>query len=185
MEDSNIIALYWQRSEAAIACSQEKYGHYCHTIAYNVLNNAFDADECVNDTWLRSWNVMPPQRPLSLRAFFGKITRNLSLDRWRRKSADKRGGGQTETALEELRDCVSPRSTEAEVDEHLLSETLDRFLRSLPTKKCRIFLRRYWYLSSVEEIARDYGMTRSGVQSLLRRTRLELKAYLEGEGIDL
>lgn len=184
MDDQMIIELYWQRSEEAIGASDAKYGSYCRSIAYNILNNVQDTEECVNDTWLRSWNAMPPQRPAVLSAFFGKITRNLSLDRWRHNTADKRGGGGTELALEELAHCVPHRSGDM-TDDLVLTECLNRFLRSLPKKKCRIFLRRYWYLSSVEEIAADYGMTRNGVASLLRRTRLELKKHLEREGIVL
>lgn len=186
MEDKEIIDLYWQRSEGAIAASDAKYGNYCHAIAYNILSNAPDADECVNDTWLHAWNAMPPQRPFRLSAFFGKITRNLSLDRWRRRNADKRGGGRTEVALEELAACIPDAASGSDPTEGIvLTECIDRFLRSLPAKKCNIFLRRYWYLDSVESIAADYGMTRNGVASLLRRTRLDLKRCLEKEGITL
>ena len=184
MDDITIVELYWRRDEEAITASHSKYGGYCHTIAYNILNNALDADECVSDTWLRSWNVMPPQRPRILSAFFGKITRNLSLDRWRRETAEKRGGSRTETALEELANCI-PANMGNLVDDLLLTACLERFLRGLPQKKRNIFLRRYWYLDSVEEIAADYRMTRSGVASMLRRMRLELKLQLEREGIVL
>lgn len=184
MEDKEIVELYWQRAEEAITASQNKYGGYCHAIAYNILNNALDADECVNDTWLRSWNVMPPQRPNILSAFFGKITRNLSLDRWRRHTADKRGGSRTEAALEELANCI-PDTRGDPADDLALTMCLEAFLRRLPQRKRDIFLRRYWYLSSVEEIAADYRMSRSGVASVLRRTRLDLKRDLEREGIVL
>lgn len=186
MEDKEIIDLYWQRSEGAIAASDAKYGNYCHAIAYNILSNVLDADECVNDTWLHAWNAIPPQRPFRLSAFFAKITRNLSLDRWRRKTADKRGGGRTETALEELSFCIPDAVVSGDpTDSIVLTECLDSFLRSLPIKKRNIFLRRYWYLQSVEQIAKDYGMTRNGVASVLRRTRLDLKRCLEKEGIVL
>ncbi len=184
MDDNAIIELYWQRDEEAVAASHVKYGGYCHAIAYNILNNALDADECVSDTWLRSWNAMPPQRPRILSAFFGKITRNLSLDRWRKNTADKRGGSSTETALEELCGCI-PATVGDPADDLALTVCLEKFLRGLSHKKRNIFLRRYWYLSSVEEIAADYRMTRSGVASMLRRMRLELKECLEREGIVL
>ena len=184
MEDQAIIELYWKRDEEAITASHAKYGSYCHAIAYNILNNALDADECVSDTWLRSWNTMPPQRPNILSAFFGKITRNLSLDRWRRSTADKRGGSRTETALEELTDCISANTGDP-ADDLALTLCLERFLRGLSHKKRNIFLRRYWYLSTVEEIAADYRMTRSGVASMLRRMRLDLKTRMDEEGIVL
>lgn len=184
MDDKAIVELYWQRDEGAIAASHAKYGSYCHSIAYNILNNVLDAEECVSDTWMRSWNVMPPQRPKILSAFFGKITRNLSLDRWRRNTADKRGGSSTEIALEELAGCV-PAAEGDPADDLVLTVCLEKFLRGLSPKKRNIFLRRYWYLSSVEEIAADYRMTRSGVASMLRRMRMELKTYLEREGIVL
>ena len=184
MDDKTIVELYWQRDEEAITASHTKYGGYCHAIAYNILNNALDADECVSDTWLRSWNSMPPQRPSVLSAFFGKITRNLSLDRWRRNTAEKRGGGSAETALEELVHCI-PAVQGDPADDLALTLCLENFLRGLSHKKRNIFLRRYWYLSSVEEIAADYRMTRSGVASMLRRMRLDLKEHLEREGIVL
>jgi len=184
MDDKTIVELYWQRDEGAIAASHAKYGGYCHAIAYNILNNALDAEECVSDTWLRSWDAMPPQRPKLLSAFFGKITRNLSLDRWRRNTAEKRGGSQTEAALEELAGCV-PHTVGDPADDLALTEALGTFLGALSPKKRNIFLRRYWYLDSVEEIAKDYRMTRSGAASMLRRLRLDLKSYLEREGIVL
>ena len=110
MDDHKIIDLYWARSQQAIAESDRKYGTYCRTIARNILPRLEDAEECVNDTWLRAWNAMPPQRPSVLQAFFGKLTRNLSLDRWRREHAAKRGGSQIELALDELEDCLAART---------------------------------------------------------------------------
>lgn len=184
MDDQKIIQLYWQRNESAIAESDSQYGSYCRTIAYNILHDRLDTEECVNDTWLKAWHAMPPQRPNKLGAFFGRITRNLSLDRWRRSNAEKRGGSTTQVALEELRDCIPARDNVAEAaDEMVLTECLERFLRGLPPRTRCIFLRRYWYLSPIGEIAKEYGMTTGRVTSLLHRTRSSLRQYLEQEGI--
>lgn len=183
MNDTQIIDLYWTRSERAIEESDGKYGHYCHTIAYNILSNDEDSEECVSDTWLRAWNAMPPQRPSRLKAFFGKITRNLSLDCFDRRHAEKRGAGQTEAALEELQDCLPARGGEEQVIERMvLTETLNRFLKELKPEARNIFLRRYWYMSSVGEIARDFHISESKVKMTLHRTRGKLKDILEKEG---
>ena len=107
MEDHAIIELYWERSEDAISKTAAKYGGYCYTIAYNILSNNEDAEESVNDTWLAAWNTMPPRRPKLLAAFLGKMTRYISLDRWKNRTARKRGGGEVPLVLEELEECIS------------------------------------------------------------------------------
>lgn len=184
MEDRQIIELYNERSEAAISETADKYGKYCHYIAYNILYNEQDSEECVNDTWFRAWNTIPPQQPNKLSAFLGKITRNLALDRYKYYNRKKRGNGQTAQALEELSECLSVgNSTEQEVEVRQLAEALNTFLRSLPSDKRRILVRRYWYLSPVKEIAMDFGMSESGVKTILHRTRIKLKHFLEKEGI--
>ncbi len=184
MDDNKIIDLYWARSQQAIVESQNKYGAYCRAIALNILDRAEDAEECVNDTWLRAWNAMPPQRPTMLQAFFGKLTRNLSLDRWRRERAAKRGGSQTELALEELEGCLSARE---QVEDALNAEqtgaVISRFLRTLPDTDRKLFLRRYWYLDSIQILAAGFHMTQSQVKSRLHRTRQKLRAELEKEGV--
>lgn len=186
MEDQKIIDLYWQRDEMAVACTQEKYGPYCHTISYNILANTEDARECVNDTWLQAWNAMPPQRPNRLAAFLGRITRNLSLNRLERNAAQKRGGGQVELALAELEGCIpDPVTPEQVLEEKLLVEALNRFLRGQNRHRRDIFLRRYWYLDPIDRIASQYGMHPGAVTSLLHRMRRELKKHLEKEGIVL
>ena len=186
MEDSQIIQLYWERSENAISQTAKKYGKYCHTIAFNILHNYEDSEECVNDTYLKAWKIIPPRRPTKLAAFLGKITRNLSLDTYRRYSADKRGGGQMALALEELRDCIpSTDSTDRIIEDMVLVDTLNRFLASLSTEHRNIFMRRYWYVSSVKEIAEDYGITESKVKMSLLRSRNHLKELMEKEGIVL
>lgn len=186
MDDNQIIRLYFDRSEEAISQTAVKYGKYCHTIAYNILHNFEDSEECVNDTYWKAWGIIPPRRPKSLAAFLGKITRNLSLDLYRHYTADKRGGGELAVALGELGDCVSSQSSmDDHTDEMVLVDTLNRFLALLPAEHRKIFMRRYWYISSIKEIANDYGITESKVKMSLHRSRNQLKAVLEKEGIAL
>ena len=159
MEDARIVELYWERDEAAIAESSAKYGGYCYQIAFRILALREDAEECVGDTWLRAWEAMPPSRPGRLDTFLGKITRNLSLDRWRALRAQKRWQGQAELALTELGDCLpASGGVEQEVEAAALAESLNRFLESLPQEKRVLFVRRYWYLCSVEELAAGDGL---------------------------
>ena len=184
MEDKQIIDLFWARDEKALTETEQKYGSYCRTIAYNILQSREDSEECVNDTWLRAWNAMPPQRPNLLQAFLGKITRNLSLDRYKLGHAAKRGGGQTAVALEELGECIpSGQDVEQELALRELSRLLDGFLRTLPERDCCMFLRRYWFVDSTKDIARRYKMPEGSVKSGLHRTRQKLKVYLEKAGV--
>ena len=186
MDDNRIIDLYWARSEEAIQESDRKYGPYCRTIAWNILQDRGDSEECVNDTWLQAWNAMPPKKPSLLKAFLGKITRNLALDKYRFYGAQKRGGQETDLALEELRGCVPhPTTTEQAIDDLALTQALDRFLAGLKPETRKLFLRRYWYASPIRDIARDYGMSESKVKTTLFRTREKLRVFLEQEGITL
>lgn len=186
MEDSKIIDLYWARQESAIAESSSKYGRYCGAIAYHILQNPEDAGECVNDTWLRAWNAMPPHRPEKLSAFLGKITRNLALDLHKRLYADKRGGGRVELALDELEECIAgDNPLESAADTLVLTEAINAFLQGMPIEKRRIFVLRYWYLWSVREIAEHLQVSENKVTSVLFRARKELKRYLEKEEIVL
>ena len=186
MDDEKIVQLYWNRDEQAIPATSEKYGAYCASIARNILGNPEDAEECVNDTWLGAWKSMPPHRPERLSAFFGKITRNLSLNRFKKYSAEKRGYGQTELVLSELEDCISDNtSVEQIIDEQILVQSLNEFLYAQPEQKRNIFIRRYWYLYPVRDIATAYGISESKVASLLFRMRNDLKTHLEKEGIHL
>lgn len=182
MEDSTIIKLYWERSERAIRETSEKYGRYCYAIAYHILSNREDSEESVNDTYLAAWNNIPPKRPTVLSAFLGKITRYISLDRWKQRSRGKRGGGEVPLCLEELEECVSGgESTEdAAIRKELLSG-VNRFLDTLPETERKVFLCRYWYLDPVPEIAKRFGFSPSKVTSMLHRTRKKLHAYLEKE----
>ena len=185
MDDEMIIELYWQRSEKAISVTAGKYSKYCHAISYNILHNNEEAEECVNDTYLRAWNAIPPTRPNKLAIFLGTITRRLSLNRYRDSKAEKRGSGQVEITLAELEEVVS--DTAASVDESMDAENItaiiNRFLAELPEKHCNVFVRRYWHFRSVEEIADDYRLTIENVKQILFRSRQKLKIVLEKEGI--
>lgn len=186
MEDRQIVDLYWARSESAISETADKYGRYCHSIAYNILHNNEDSEECVNDTYLNAWEAMPDQRPRKLSAFLGKITRNLSLNRWELYNAEKRGSGQIPLALDELQECIpSPDSANQMVDDLMLVEIFNQFLASLSKQKRMIFIRRYWYLSPIAEIAADYSISESKVKMSLLRSRNALKQVLEKEGIGI
>ena len=184
MDDRQIVELYWRRDETAITVTQDKYGPYCRRIAANILPDSQDAEECVNDTWLGAWNAMPPHRPVRLPPFLGRITRNLAVDMARSRTAKKRGGGTYQVALEELADCVpaAPGADRAAEDREL-EEIINRFLRTLPERDCSVFLRRYWFVDSLEDIARRYAMKENTVRTCLFRTRNKLRAYLEKEGI--
>ena len=186
MEDQQIIALYFARSQQAISASEQHYGPYCRTIAHNILHNREDSEECVNDTWLKAWDAMPPHRPARLAPFFGAITRNLALHRWEAKRAQRRGGGQTELALEELAECIPHGDNpDSLIDELTLKELLNRFLQKLTMEDRRIFLRRYWYLCPVKDIARMENATLSRVKMSLHRSRTKLRDLLEKEGFTL
>lgn len=185
MDDERIVELYWARSEEAITETAAKYGPYCHYISYNILRSHEDAEECVNDTYVRAWNNMPPRRPNRLATFLGKITRNLSLNRHKTLHAVKRGGDEMALALAELEECVGGSDVEEAVEERRLTACIDAFLASLSRSKRRVFVRRYWYLSPIEEIAAEYGMSESKVTSMLFRLRKQLRAELEKEGIVL
>ena len=186
MDDRQIIELYNERSETAISETADKYGKYCYYIAYHILYNEQDSEECVNDTYLRAWEAIPPQYPNKLSAFLGRITRNLALNRYRYYMKEKRGYGQTSLVLDELQECVpATESTEQAIEEKLLVEVLNRFLHELPIEKRMMFLRRYWYLSSIKEIAEDYEISEGKVKMTLLRIRNKLKQTLEKEGIVL
>lgn len=182
MEDARIVDLYWARSENAIAETAEKYGSYCYSIAYNILANAEDANESVNDTYLDAWNSMPPHRPTALSTFLGKITRRISIDKWRGRSAEKRGGGEIEAALDELAECIpSGHSVEREVETAELAKAINGFVMSLTPADRRVFICRYWYLDSISDISKRFGFSQSKVKMMLHRQRKRLLSRLEKE----
>lgn len=186
MDDNSIIQLYWDRNDQAIHATSEKYGRYCKTIAQNILGNEEDAKECVNDTWLSAWNSMPTHWPEYLAAFLGKLTRNLSFNRYKHNRAGKRGGGEISLVLEELADCVSDTdSIEQTIERRELLQAIHLFIRSLPARKRYIFVRRYWYADAVSAIAGNCGMMPGTVSKTLERTRRQLKTYLAERGFIL
>jgi len=185
MQDVQIIELYWSRDERAIEESGIRYGAYCRHIAMNILSSREDAEECVNDTWHRSWDIIPPQRPVSLSAFFGRIVRNLSISRYRASHAKKRFDGLT-LLLSELDDCVPAReSVEGALEGKLLSEILDRWLSRLPQEDRVLFVRRYWFGETVNALARECGATQNRMAQRMLRLRKDLKRTLECEGIEI
>ncbi len=185
LQDGEIVALYHARDEQAIAESARKYGIYCHSIAYAILHNDQDAEECVNDTYIRAWESMPPQRPSRLATYLGKLTRNLSISRYRRDHAQKRFEGY-EAVLDELGECIPDAETTGELsDEVAMRDAINSFLASLPARTRVVFMRRYWYFCSVYAIARSLGMSESDVKVTLMRTRNKLREHLEKEGIYL
>lgn len=185
MEDREIIELYWRRSERAIACSEEKYGAYCRAVARQILRSLEDTEECVSDTWLAAWNAMPPHRPAVLRTFLGRLTRNLAVNRRIYDGAQKRGGGEVSLALDELRECAGGDTTEEAFEAAELGRLIDRFLRGLSASECNLFLRRYWYLDSIDMLAARYGLRPGAVKTRLHRTREKLRTFLRKEGYAL
>ncbi|MBE6978041.1 MAG: sigma-70 family RNA polymerase sigma factor [Ruminococcaceae bacterium] len=183
MEDEKIIELYFAREEWAIEETDRKYGAYCKTIAWRILQNISDAEECVNDTWLRVWNAVPPQRPNVFRQFLAKITRNLSLDRWRMTHAEKRGGGAVEVALEELGECIGDGDPATAMELEALQKAIQCFLQTLSERDRNIFLRRYFYLEDTAAIARRYVLQSANVRLILSRARQKLREYLQKEGM--
>ena len=183
MEDSKIVELYWQRSESAIYETKQKYEHYCFSIANNILPVREDAEESVNDTYMAAWNAMPPNRPSILSAFLGKLTRRISIDRWRNLSADKRGGGSVPIALDELAECIPGGSDPVvEVEAKELSEAIGRFLDTVPYVERKVFLMRYFELTNLREIASEFHMSIGTIKSMLHRIRSKLRIALEKEG---
>lgn len=184
MEDDSIVNLYWERSENAISETSKKYGNYCYSIAYSILGNVEDADESVNDTYLDAWNNIPPHRPSILSTFLGKITRRISIDKWRGRTAEKRGGGEIVLVLDELSDCIpSNQNVEHEVEAVELSQLIDNFVMSLSPMERRVFICRYWYLDPIADIAQRFGFSQSKVKMMLHRQRKNLLNRLEKEAL--
>lgn len=184
MDDSSIVELYFARSEQAIQETDTKYGGYCYSIAYNILENQEDSEESVNDTYLSAWNSIPPRKPNPLAPFLGKIVRHISIDMWRKNGALKRGGGEMPLVLEELQECVaSGENLEERYEQKELVRQVRNFVASLSDTERRVFVCRYWYLDSTAEIAKRFGFSENKVSSMLHRTRGKLEKYLIREGI--
>ena len=184
MDDNEILDLYFARSEQAIAETDRKYGNYCFYIASHILSNPADAEESVSDTYFSAWTLIPPRRPARLSVFLGKLTRNLSIDRWRKNTAGKRGSGETQLLLDELAECVTgAESPETEMLRKELSAALNRFLRALPDQDRTVFLLRYYHAYSQGEIAQKTGFSQNQVKYILQRTRKNLANTLKKEGL--
>lgn len=183
MEDEKIINLYFERNEAAIAQTAQKYGATLRGIAYNILQNHSDSEECENDTYHIAWNKIPPERPRMLSAFLGRIVRNTAFDKYRYNAAAKRNS-EFDVVLSELEHCVAANpSTEPEADGKLLAECINEFLKGISFTKRVVFVRRYWYCDTIEQIAVHFGFSQSKVKSMLMRSRNDLKKHLKRNGI--
>ena len=185
MEDSQIIDLYWGRDQRAITETDLKYGKYCHAIAFNVLSIIEDAEECVNDTYIQAWNSMPPNRPTMLKAWLGKVVRNIAINLWDKNHAQKRYQGM-DLVLDELEECVPDRSTvESAMENKELSKIISNWLRTLSEDDRALFVRRYWSGESVNDLAQEWGMTPNKLAQRMFRLRNSLKAALEKEEVYL
>ncbi len=183
MDDENIIELYFSRDERAIAETQTKYGEFCHTVAYNILRNREDSEECVNDTYLRLWKLIPPNRPLPLRPYVGRITRNVALDKYDYNNAEKRRSN-LDLIYDELSNMI-PSEDEPCEEDILIRDLINSFLEGLSPHTRIIFVRRYWYMCEIKDISRGLGISEGSVKSTLHRTRKKLKELLKKEGITL
>ena len=185
MEDSMIIEMYWNRNENAIEETNKKYGKYCFSVANNILNSKEDSDECVNDTWLRTWNIVPPKKPDKFRIFLAKITRNLSFDKYKSKNTAKRSGEML-YILDELSECISGgNTTDNEVDMKLLADCINSFLKTVSQRDRTVFLRRYFYAEPVGSIAEKLNITANNASAILSRLRNKLREHLTKEGFEI
>ena len=184
MEDKEIVELFFQRNEDAIACTDSKYGRYLSKISFNILKDSLDAEECVNDTYMKAWSTIPPKRPDVLGAFLAVITRNLSLDKYKYKYAAKRAQGEFALLLSELEECVPDEAfADREMEGKEISRVITDFLRGRSEDSRKIFVMRYFFCDSVKEISKKSGFSESKVKSSLFATRNALKKQLIQEGI--
>lgn len=184
MDDEKIVELYWNRDETAIAETKNKYGNYCFSISRSILHNQQDCEETLDDTWLATWNAIPPHHPTNLSTFIGKICRRLSLNKWRSLSAEKRGGGEVPVSLDELEECIpDERSLRETLEEKMIAESIDEFLETLKETERKVFVCRYWYFDSIEDISARFHFTQSKTKMMLKRTRDKLKNHLIKEGV--
>ena len=184
LEDEKIIELYFERNESAIAETSEKYGNYLYKIAFNILSDNEDSEESVNDTYVGAWNSIPPEKPNILSAFLGKITRYISLNKYRAKRTQKRGGGEIDIAFDEIEACIQRENNlydEIEIKE--LAKSISDYLKQLPKTERQIFVCRYYYLDSLSDISKHFGFSQSKVASMLHRTRKKILSHLEKEGV--
>lgn len=183
MEDEQIIELFFARNQQAITELDTKYGSVCYKLSYQILNNQLDTEECVNDAYLGTWNAIPPQRPNPLLTFLCKIVRNLSIKRYHANTAIKRNSTYGMALREVEHDVTAPDTVEDEVEAKALARLIEAFLDSLSLENRVIFMRRYWFSDSYEEIARRVGITEKNVSVRLTRLRKQLKEHLQKEGV--
>ncbi len=185
MEDSEIIALFFNRNENAIKETDKKYGAFCRKLAFNILSDSEDSEECVNDTYFKAWNLIPPQKPIRFMAWLGKIVRNTALNIYTKLHAQKRFNS-VELMLDELTDCVPSQTTfEKEIEDREISNAISCWLKTLEADDRYLFIRRYWYGESAEELAKLQKISAHAITQRLYRLRLKLKDYFEKEGIAL
>ena len=183
MNDNQIVSLYHARDEAAIHESSAKYGHLLNCIAYSILSNREDSEECVSDTYQKAWDSIPPQAPTRLAAYLGRITRNLSINRWHAARAQKRGNGEL---IAELTDCIpSPQTVETAMDALELTSILTGWLRALPPRERALFLRRYWFGERLGDLADECLLSPNQLAGQMHRLRAKLRTHLEQEGVSL
>lgn len=186
MKDEEIVRLYLQRDENALTITANQYRDYCTSIAYGILRDHREAEEIVNDALLKLWNTIPPEKPNPLKGFLGRITRQLSINRYEYAAAKKRGGGAYQVAMEELEQCLGDGECSDNWEDMMgLREAMNGFLRTLPDRTRSIFLQRYWYFCTVKEIAREHAIGEGAVKMLLLRTRNKMKEYLQQEGFSV
>ena len=186
MEDKDIVQLYWDRNERAITETSVKYGRYCTSIAMNILNNLEDAEECVNDTYMNTWNSIPPHKPNIFSTFLGKLVRNLSFNKYKHIHSIKRGGHEIALILDELSEIVSDEETvEDNVIRKELIKTIDNFIDTLSEEKRYIFIRRYWYSDNITVIANQCGRTENSIYVELSRIRKKLRNYITERGYSI
>ncbi len=183
LDDVEIVKQFTARNETAVSAAMEKYKSYCMKIALNILRSREDAEECVNDAFLKAWELIPPHNPQTLSTFLGKITRNLAISRYRQTQAEKRGGGETAAAFEELSEIVSGEAdVQGEAERKELLEEINAFLRRLPERQRNVFICRYWFCESVREVAERFSISEGNVSVILNRTRQKLREYLQKRG---
>lgn len=185
MEDCQIVSLFLSRDQAAIDQTQKKYSAYLHKIAYNILADLQDSEESVNDTYLAAWDSIPPNHPAILSTYLGKLTRRISIDKLRCRTAQKRGGGEYVLCLEELSGCAGPGTPEEALELQALADAIATFLTTQSKQTRQVFIARYYYMDPMKEIARYCGITESKAKVLLHRTRQALRDYLRQEGFSL
>lgn len=186
MDDSEIVQLFWDRNETALSATERRHGNRCRKIAENILGSRADAEDCVNDSYLKLWELIPPNRPRMLGTYLSRLVRNTAIDMLKARCAGKRGSGRISLAFDELAECIPDKSSvEDEYEGKELLARIEEFLKLEPVRERRIFILRYWYGCGISEIAKRYGARKNTVSVILNRTRNRLREYLEKEGYDL